>query len=374
MSTPTSSPITNARALDPDLTGLAETVARYRSADDQIHALEAQVLRQFAAIHETRDVTAKKDAFWSMTREMLQQSQRLISQESWAVLNTLGGSDLFWNPSWPWVEKASSEIGPPSFASPEDCDPTVRARHELRLFNLVLATVDHVLWSIAPNEFTDPRRSYDVELDGAYPFRWLDGEQAAVTIDADPANDLSQAQSDRIKPYVDPASSNADRASLYAGNLYCRPIIESDLLQPQERGLIGQWGVFARHRIAEGTCIGVYGGTLLDSESLIMLSDKRYLAKVTASGGPDYFVNGENILSLMNTMLLFDDTGRAVAQDTRPHNVHAQSFRCQTANGIPLSLVAFFAANEIEADEELRWNYGYDDVALIRHGLRDVAA
>ena len=110
MSTPTSSPITNARALDPDLTGLAETVARYRSADDQIHALEAQVLRQFAAIHETRDVTAKKDAFWSMTREMLQQSQRLISQESWAVLNTLGGSDLFWNPSWPWVEKASSEI------------------------------------------------------------------------------------------------------------------------------------------------------------------------------------------------------------------------------------------------------------------------
>lgn len=373
MSTITSSPIPDARAADPDLNGLAEIVARYSTADDQMHALEAQVLRQFSSIHETRDVTAKKNAFWSMTREMLQQSQGLISQESWAVLNTLGGSDLFWNPSWPWLEKARSEFGPPSFINVADSDPIVRARHELRLFNLVLATVDHVLWSIAPNEFTDPRRSYDDGLDGAYPFRWLDGEQAAVKIDANPGNDLSQTQSDRIEPYVDPAMSDTHRADLYAENLYCRRIIESDLLHPQERALVGQWGVFARRRIAEGTCIGVYGGTLLDSESLIMLSDKRYLAKVTAPGGPDYFVNGENILSLMNTMLLFDDKGTAVAQDTRRHNVHAQAFRCQTTRGISLSLVAFFAANEIEKDEELRWNYGYDDVALIRHGLREAA-
>jgi hypothetical protein len=37
---------------------------------------------------------------------------------------------------------------------------------------------------------------------------------------------------------------------------------------------------------------------------------------------------------------------------------------------VAVSLIAFFAAQEIERDCELRWNYGYDEKALVRNGLR----
>jgi len=50
--------------------------------------------------------------------------------------------------------------------------------------------------------------------------------------------------------------------------------------------------------------------------------------------------------------------------------VRAQAFEASTADGIALSLIAFFAAREIEQHAELRWNYGHDETALVRNGLR----
>jgi hypothetical protein len=371
MSTIASPLFTNAHDSDAGSDGLTKVVALDGSADEQIHALEAHVLRQFEAITGLGDATTKLNAFWSIADEILQQSRRLISQHSLAMLGARGRSDLFWNASWPWAEKARSEVGPSSPISVASLCPAMRSDHELRMFNLALATVDHVLWNLASSAFTAPRRDYEAVFDCAYPFRWLDGVPAVVQIDVNPGPDLSQVVFDRVGPYIDPAMSDADRAHLYAENLYYRRIIESDLLQPQEGALIGQWGVFSKQRIPEGTCIGVYGGTLLERESVIMLSDRRYLVKVTTPGMPEYFVSGDNVTSLMNSMFLFDEKGRVAAQDTRHHNVRPHAFRCKTTTGIVFSLIAFFASHEIEPDTELRWSYGYDDVALVRNKLRD---
>jgi hypothetical protein len=75
-------------------------------------------------------------------------------------------------------------------------------------------------------------------------------------------------------------------------------------------------------------------------------------------------------MSLLNTILLFDADGQVVAQDTRQHNVRSQPFSCKTTSGDVVSLIAFFSSQEIEQDSELRWNYGYDERALVRNGLR----
>ncbi|TKC87683.1 SET domain-containing protein [Trinickia terrae] len=354
-----------------DAAGLIAAVAAYDSAGEQLHALEAHISRCFEAVEDIGADKPRKDAFWSIARKILEQSRQLMSAESRAVLHAeqaAGTSPQFWNGSWPWAEKMRSEIGPRPPLTLACLTLPARAHHELRLFNLALATVNHVLWDEAPRAFSFPMRRYAAELDGAYPFRWPDGSAAIVEVGPNPA--LDRAVLTRIRPYVDPTLPKADRECLYRENFYCRRMNEDDLLQPGERALIGQWGAFARRRIPEGVCLGVYGGTLLDHESTIMLADRRHLANVSSADGPDYFVNGENITSLMNTRFTFDAQGHIAAQSTGPYNVRAQAFEASTAGGIPLSLIAFFSSQDIEQDAELRWNYGHDETALVRNGLR----
>ena len=321
-----------------DASDLNEIVARHNNAEDQCRALTMHILRRFEAANNIDDAVGKKNAFWSIANAILQQSRRIISPQSRLALAASGGK--------------------------EDVS---RANHELRMFKLAMGTVNHVLRDLAPREFIDPRRQYSAELDGDYPLRWTDGAPAIVEFDANPG--LDPALLEGIKPYIDPLRSNADRSLLYLANLYSRRMSQDDLLCPQEKALIGQWGVFAKRFIPEGVCIGIYGGTLLEPKDLITIADRRYLAKATATA-QEYLVNGENVLSLMNTIFLFEPSGRIVAQDARQHNVRAQPFRCKTSSGIIVSLTAFFSSRGIEQDSELRWNYGYDEEALIRNGLR----
>ncbi|MEJ0003010.1 MAG: tetratricopeptide repeat protein [Pararobbsia sp.] len=352
-------------------------VAGHDQPDEQLQALEAHIRECFeftepiAGAASSKAASSKKDAFWAVARTILEQSNRLLSDASRAVLraeSAAGTPPQFWSGSWSWARKMQSEIGPRMPSKLAALTPPARAHHELRLFNLALATVNHVLWDEASRAFTSPTQPYAAESDGAYPLRWADGSTALVEIGPNPT--LDDALLTRIRPYLDPTLPAAGREQLYRHNLYCRRLHEGDLVQPEERALIGQWGVFAKRRIPEGTCIGVYGGTLLDHESTIMLADRRYLTSVSVAEGPDYYVTGENITSLMNTLFAFDDKGHIVAQSDQPYNVRAQACEVITTGGIPLSLIAFFSARNIEQDTELRWNYGYTEVALVRNGLR----
>jgi len=356
-----------ARELALNYPDLSEIVARHSNAEDQCRALETHILQQFEAARSIEDDEAKRKAFWSTAQAIGQQGCQLISPQSLSELAGSGGNERFWNSNWNWLEKIQSEIGPRRVQETACMEPASRVSHELRMFNLALGTVNHFLWDVAPHEFAAPRRQYTRALDGDYPLRWADGTTAFVEFDKNPK--LDPALLEEIRPYVDPARSNADRSTLYHANLHSRRVKHSDLVCPQEKALVGQWGVFSRRRIPAGMCLGVYGGTLLGHEDLITIADRRYLAK-GAMTEPEYVVNGENVMSLMNTMLLFDADGCVVAQDTRQHNVRAQPVSCKTMDGVAVSLIAFFAAQEIERDCELRWNYGYDEKALVRNGLR----
>jgi hypothetical protein len=350
---------------DPDL---SDIVAAHFDVEEQCRALEAHVLQRFEAARSVRDAENRRKAYWAVAHAIAGQGRQLISEQSLAAIVASGGNGRFWNKSWSWAEKLQSEVGPlPQSRRVAGLDSGSRANHELRLFNLVLGAVNHVLWDLAPHEFAASRRQYSAGLDGDYPFRWADGTLAMIELDANP--DLDAARLEGIRPFLDGARTRDDRARLYHANLYSRRMNERDLTCSHEAALVGQWGVFARRRIPPEMCLGVYGGTLLSQEDLITIADRRYLAKGMATE-PEYVVNGENITSLMNTMLVFDVNGRVVAQDTRQHNVLAQPFSGRTASGAVVSLVALFSSCEIEEHAELRWNYGYDEQALVRNGLR----
>jgi hypothetical protein len=369
---PSYAPARPARGLIANVPNLGSAVAAHDCAWERWHALEAHIAQCFDAARQMRDDESRKNAFWSIAAEVLEQSRQLISDDSRKLLyaeRTTGSSPQFWNGTWPWADKMRSEIGPRLPAWIAALNPAARAHHELRLFNLALATVNHALWDEASRAFSLPTRSYTLERDGAYPFRWPDGSPAVVDIGPNPALDPALAAA--IRPYIDAALPHAHRERLYRENFHGRRMAQRDLAHPGEIALIGQWGAFAKRRIPEGVCLGVYGGTLLDYESTIMLADRRHLANVSTSGGPGYYVNGESVTSLMNTLFTFDTQGLVAAQSPGPYNVRAQAFGATTANGVPLSLVAFFSSFEIEQDTELRWNYGLDEMALVKNGLRN---
>jgi hypothetical protein len=370
---PVDSPVScePARGVTANVPDLCLAVPAHDCADQQYQALEAHIARCFDHVAQIHDDEARKNTFWSVARAILSRSGQLISDDSRQALyaeGVAGGRVEFWNGTWPWADKIRSEVGPRLPARIAMLNPLARARHELRLFNLALATVNHVLWDRASCSFSYPCRRYASELDGTYPFRWPDGSAAHVEVVGQSTLDRAFAAS--VMRYIDPALSDTDRAYLYRENFYGRRMEQSDLIRPEEHALIGQWGAFAQRRIAEGVCLGVYGGTLLDYESTIMLAERRHLANVSTSSGPGYYVNGENVTSLMNTLFTFDTHARIVAQSPGPYNVRAQAFDAVTASGIPLSLIAFFSACEIERDSELRWNYGLDETALVKNGLR----
>ncbi|MBW8831990.1 MAG: hypothetical protein JF606_21750 [Burkholderiales bacterium] len=179
------------------------------------------------------------------------------------------------------------------------------------------------------------RRTWRPKLCGDYPFRDVDHGPCHV-LDAD---DLSKpAKSGRTYSYVDvfpftcPSTSKSGRAALYNDRLQVRSLVEQDLKTPDEQALIGQRGVFAKVRIAAGTCLGIYGGQLLDEFDVFVVIDDRYL--LLASNEPGRVsVNGETMLSLV-------------------------FFPARLLHGWVISVPALFATEDIAAGEELRWNYG----------------
>jgi hypothetical protein len=343
-----------------DLIGLLAPCA---DTAQQADILERLILDRFKAALAERDLLTKRDLYWSITRKLLSIANELINPQSWLLLaDDKNWKSLFWSSDWKWHDRMLAQTGPQLRRELASLDADQRLHHELQLHNLVMALVNHVLWDLAREDFPDPRRPYAVEIDGEYPFRNLDGSAHVLSLDTATALDPDAASF--IASLIDPKLDPASRSRLAHTYLYPGRVKEHHLLTPLERPLIGQFGVFAKRHIPAGTCVGIYGGPLLDNADRIMVTDRRYLAKCGGVDGKGTFINGENIMSLMNTTFRYDTCGAIVSHDGQRTNIRAQSFRCKTAGGTPVSPLAFFVTTDINEDCELRWSYGYGNEAF----------
>jgi hypothetical protein len=346
---------------------LVELLAPCATCEDQIETLEAYVLKRFDVMKNVRDAKAKRDLYWSIAREILRQAAKLISKESWRLFiaaNT-DRAKLFGAAPWKWHDRALAQIGPRLPRNLASLDPDARMRHETRLAHVAKAVVNHVLWDLAKQEFQGVRKTYHSDIDAVYPLRDIDGN--AVFVSLDDEAELDDELVSNVAPFLDQEIGQATRRNLYQANLYVGKIEEGMLRSPQESVLIGQLGAFARRAIPEKTCIGIYGGMLLDDFDRIMLADQRYLAK--CPGASPRYVNGENILSLLNTTFQYGASGTIIGQGEQGINVHARYFPCKTGEGASISPIALFASRDIEKGSELRWSYGYGNDALATLGL-----
>lgn len=195
------------------------------------------------------------------------------------------------------------------------------------------------------------RREYRSDRAGDPPFRDADHGVVPLAEVLDRAADFAD-----VEPFTDPAVSRRARAAHALRHLVPRRIAARDLRSPREAGLIGQWGLFARTDIPAGTCLGVYGGQLLDEVDLFLLDDDRYLMSASDPVGA-VAVNGENLLSLMNTLFLYDGAGAPAGHPRDGYNVVGEAFRVRMRFGWAARLQAFRAGVDIPAGTELRWNY-----------------
>ena len=206
------------------------------------------------------------------------------------------------------------------------------------------------------------RREYRDEDCGNYPLR--DAEHPAVPVRSARPVSLSSISGRTydyadLEPYLSPRVSKRARASLYLSRLQARTMTTDDLQSPQEQALIGQRGVFAIAPIPPGTCVGVYGGQILDEADgfLAQAADGRYLINASPDRAGHAFINGETLLSLMNTHFLFDEHGQPCGHPPTGYNVECADFLVEAAYGWTLVVYGFFATSEIRPGDELRWNY-----------------
>lgn len=223
---------------------------------------------------------------------------------------------------------------------------------------------------------------------GAYPLRNIYGEALKIA-EIEPQSVGSQSgavySSRPVKPFfaTQPAwfflrlkpNMQAKRAALYEQYLDCVEMKPEDLKSAHEQALIGQNRVVARRAIPAGTCLGIYGGTLLSPslqdfkvkgkpgffQSEVKPIDDTYLMGVSDG----YALDGDNILSRMNTTFEYDEDGRPVRQaGPDAYNVDRVDFRVRLENGLHLRIPTAFTTRPIAQGEELRWNYGYTPEAI----------
>ncbi|MFE8646279.1 hypothetical protein ACFX58_14435 [Sphingomonas sp. NCPPB 2930] len=184
------------------------------------------------------------------------------------------------------------------------------------------------------------------------PLRLLSADEASL-----PLPDGSRRAMAQVAPYVDAGCSRRVRAAAQRRWMLVRRLTQADLRGPHEAALVGQRGVFAGVNIPAGTCLGVYGGQLLGEVDYFLLQDDRYLMALRSGGGPA-FVNGENLMSLTNTLFTVDaTTGQPSGHPAEGYNLERVLFPSRWSHGWHFGLPAFFASQDIAAGTELRWNY-----------------
>ncbi|WAC71579.1 SET domain-containing protein [Roseateles sp. SL47] len=202
------------------------------------------------------------------------------------------------------------------------------------------------------------RRNYADADCGLAPFR--DADHGALRLLCADEASLPLADGSRramadVEPFVAACSQRA-RAAAQQRWMLARRLTEADLKGPHEASLVGQRGVFARANIPAGTCLGVYGGQMLGEVDYFLLQDDRYLMALRSGAGPA-FVNGENLMSLTNTLFEVDAMGQRAGHPAEGYNLTRVLFPSKWSHGWHIGLPAFFASQDIPAGTELRWNY-----------------
>lgn len=201
------------------------------------------------------------------------------------------------------------------------------------------------------------RPAFRIETCGVYPFR--DADHGDVRIDEVLGDAAGYAD---VEPFTCPRASRRARAAACLRWVVPGRVSEADLRNPHERALIGQWGLFARAAIPAGTCLGVYGGQLLDDVDVFLLQDDRYLVSASDVLGR-VAINGENIMSLMNTLFETGANGDVTGHPVDGYNVTTATYRVALRHGWQARILAFRASEDVPAGRELRWNYGLGEGA-----------
>lgn len=205
------------------------------------------------------------------------------------------------------------------------------------------------------------RLPYSPLLDGRYPFRDAAHRPLHIVAVSDGPDRFGACEDPRreaVLPFVDPDAGEAALAAAYRERLVCRAVTAADLTDPRERVLVGQLGVFAARPLRYGECLGVYGGQLLTPAMYFACADDAFILSAV-SGEHLAFVDGENILAMANTRLAYDAGGLPVAQAGEGYNLKVVRFHVIAEGGRRFSIGAFFAAEDVAAGTELRWNYGH---------------
>lgn len=241
-------------------------------------------------------------------------------------------------------------------AEPDELAPL---RHQLQL---VQSGGEHFLWLLGQvrmhYQHRVARRDYSDGQCGAYPLRdALHDELPVARVDplSEPALSGRQYGYAGVEPFADPKASADNRARRYLDQLLVRTLTAEDLRSAAEHTLIGQRGLFARKGLPAGTCVGLYGGQVMDPLDIFLLQDDRYLIGASRVPG-ELAINGETMLAMANTLLLYDN-GKPTGHPPGGYNMEGAAFRVRLADGRDLLLRAFFTTEDVAPGEELRWNY-----------------
>jgi hypothetical protein len=229
---------------------------------------------------------------------------------------------------------------------------------------------------------------YDPQIETFYPLR--DSGNRPLYIKAIPsqsllsesgktypaASILPYVNNSRLtKGYVDPPE-NLARRDLYEEKIESRMFndVELEKLPESEReGLRGQSAVFAKREIKKGEIIGIYSGQITNNT---LAGNNPFKLDVYPENSKVLNKNltmvGDNIMSKMNSIFIFDNKTRTWSQAKTGYNVEPATFNVTVDGYAPKDpeptyrLVAFYATDDIPADTELRWNYHYDSRQIAR--------
>jgi len=193
----------------------------------------------------------------------------------------------------------------------------------------------------------------------AFPLRDPDhGELRLVDIPAEsrPGDDGRTLSSQCVLPYLEPHVRGRVRAQRCRRWLQPARLERRHLRSTHEAPLLGQWGVFAARRVPAGTCVGVFGGLVLDEADGLALRNHRHAISASAVPGR-VTVNGENILSLVNTLFETDEQGVWTGHPATGFNTDMAQFDVRLSHGWDVRIVACVATQDIPAGNELRWSY-----------------
>ncbi|MCC7005721.1 MAG: hypothetical protein IT497_03620 [Ottowia sp.] len=327
----------------------------HRSLHELIRPIDIDIEKSVAEINVGNTTAAKR---W-LYNSALSKINTILTQEDRAILHSAGilrhptDNVMIMSPKLACIIKkigAKSQV-PHPFTSLE------RAVQHFLVIDHAFDQVTRLGTQIKSVSLAS-KISYHPGNNGKYPIRDERGNNIRMTQIASLSNE-GKHHADGVKPFITTQKTEAERAALYDDYLLCRPFSKENQQHPNEKTLLGQNTVIAKKEIHKRQCLGVYGGTVKPTEAL--RDEDTYAMSITAKR--DLAIDGDNILSRINTRLHYDQTGKACAHARTGYNVTFITFNTVLEREIKgqknVMLPVVCATSDIKTGEELRIDYGY---------------